>query len=129
MKTHQEVEILFPSDSMTSMDKWMYIQILHNILSNFIKYAWERSKLSISYTKTQNEYVIVFSDNGVGIPEEELEYVKEKFYRVDKARTQSDKSMWIGLSIIERIARLHGGSLQVEENVPHGAKFIVKLGR
>ena len=64
------------------------------------------------------EYIFEFSDNGIGIPKDELEYVKEKFYRVDKARNQSDKSMGIGLSIIDKIARLHGGSLKVEENHP-----------
>lgn len=129
LKTNQKIEIDFPQDTMTSMDKWMYIQILHNIISNFIKYAWENSSLLISYKKDAKEYILTFSDDGIWIPSEELEYVKEKFYRVDKARTQSDKSMGIGLSIIDKIARLHGGALSVSENKPHWAKFIVRLAR
>lgn len=129
LKTNQKIEIDFPQDTMTSMDKWMYIQILHNIISNFIKYAWDNSSLLISYKKDAKEYILTFSDDGIWIPSEELEYVKEKFYRVDKARTQSDKSMGIGLSIIDKIARLHGGALSVSENKPHWAKFIVRLAR
>lgn len=117
-KKDQSIDIQFPSDTMTSMDKNMYIQILHNMFSNFIKYAGENTILQIQYEKKDKEYIIQFADNGKGIPDSELEFVKEKFYRVDKARTGSDKSMGIGLSIVDRIARLHRGSLSVEKNKP-----------
>ena len=114
-KKDQSFSLEFPIDTMTSMDKNMYIQILHNIFSNCIKYAWENTILKIQYEKKEKEYIIQFSDNGQGIPDSELLFVKEKFYRVDKARTGSDKSMGIGLSIVDRIARLHRGSLSVEK--------------
>lgn len=128
-KKDQSIELRLPSDSMTSMDKNMYIQILHNMFSNFIKYAGESTLLQIQYEKKDKEYIIQFSDNGKWIPDSELEFVKEKFYRVDKARTGSDKSMGIGLSIVDRIARLHRGSLSVEKNKPKWVRFIVKIGR
>lgn len=94
-KNHQKTIIRFPTDTMTSMDKGMYIQILHNIISNFIKYAGEEATLTFVYEKKEKEYTITFSDDGVGIPDDELVFVKEKFYRVNKARTGSDKSMGI----------------------------------
>ncbi len=128
-KKDQSFSLEFPIDTMTSMDKNMYIQILHNIFSNCIKYAWENTILKIQYEKKEKEYIIQFSDNGQGIPDSELLFVKEKFYRVDKARTGSDKSMGIGLSIVDRIARLHRGSLSVEKNKPKWVRFIVKIGR
>ncbi len=128
-KNHQKTTIHFPTDTMTSMDKGMYIQILHNIISNFIKYAWEDTTLTFAYEKKEKEYTITFSDDGVGIPDDELVFVKEKFYRVNKARTGSDKSMGIGLSIVDRIARLHRGSLDIEKNSPKGVRIIVKVGR
>lgn len=128
-KKDQSFSLEFPIDTMTSMDKNMYIQILHNIFSNCIKYAWENTILKIQYEKKEKEYIIQFSDNGQGIPDSELLFVKEKFYRVDKARTGSDKSMGIGLSIVDRIARLHRGSLSVEKNKPKWVRFIVKVGR
>ena len=128
-KQSQTIKLEMPSDTMTSMDKSMYIQILHNIFSNAIKYAGESVTLRIKYEKTEKEYVIEFLDNGAGIPDKELAFVKEKFYRVDKARTGTDKSMGIGLSIVDRIARLHRGSLSIEKNSPKGVRVIVKIGR
>lgn len=63
-KKDQSIELRLPSDSMTSMDKNMYIQILHNMFSNFIKYAGESTLLQIQYEKKDKEYIIQFSDNG-----------------------------------------------------------------
>lgn len=83
-KKHQKIEIEFPRDTMTSMDSDMYIQILHNIFSNFIKYAGKNTTLTCRYEKKEKEYIFIFADNGVGIPEDEMDFVKEKFYRVDK---------------------------------------------
>lgn len=128
-KKQQSIVLKFVGEGMMSMDKNMYIQILHNIFSNFIKYAWDNTILHIGFQKKEKEYIVDFSDNGNWIPDGELLFVKEKFYRVDKARTWTDKSMWIGLSIVDHIARLHRGSLSVEKNHPKGVKFIVKIGR
>jgi signal transduction histidine kinase len=128
-KKKQSVKLELPHDTMIHMDQGMYIQILHNIFSNFIKYAGRETELLVSLIKSEKEYVLTFSDNGVGIPDEELAFVKEKFYRVDKARTGSDKSMGIGLSIIDRIARLHRGSLSIEKNLPHGVIVRIRIAR
>jgi two-component system, OmpR family, sensor histidine kinase BaeS len=128
-KKSQSIVLDLPIDTMTSMDRNMYIQILHNIFSNFIKYAWQDTTLTVRYEKKDKEYILQFLDDGIGIPESELAYVKEKFYRVDKARTGSDKSMGIGLSIVDRIAKLHRGSLNIEKNSPKWVKVIVKVGR
>lgn len=117
-KKSQKITINFPTDTMTSMDRNMYIQILHNIFSNFIKYAGKDTTLILKYEKKEKEYIFQFIDDGVGIPDSELAFVKEKFYRVDKARTGSDKSMGIGLSIVDRIAKLHRGNLTIEKNSP-----------
>jgi signal transduction histidine kinase len=129
VKDDQEISTHFPSDSMTSMDKNMYIQILHNMISNFIKYAGKKTRLDISYLKTAREYIITFADNWVGIPEKEVAFVKEKFYRVDKARTGDEMSMGIGLSIVDRIAKLHNGNFNIEKNHPKWVSFIVRVGR
>lgn len=60
---------------------------------------------------------IEFSDDGIGIPENEISLVKEKFYRIDKSRTRdSNMSMGIGLSIIDHIVRIHDGSLEIVNN-------------
>lgn len=128
-KNQQRIHIEFPRDTMTSMDKDMYIQILHNMFSNFLKYAWKNTLLECSYLKTTTEYIFTFSDNGKWIPDDELDFVKEKFYRVDKGRTQSEGSMGIGLSIVDRIAKLHNGKLTVRKNHPQWVIFEVRIAR
>ncbi len=128
-KNEQSISLHFGRESMIRMDRNMCIQIVHNIFSNFIKYAWMGSHLLCSFERTENSYILTFADDGIGIPDSEIDYVKEKFYRVDKGRNQEDKSMGIGLSIIDRIAHLHRGSLRVEKNHPSGVKFIVEMGR
>lgn len=73
------------------MDRNMYIQILHNIFSNSIKYAGTGTTLDIRYNKTKDRVNITFSDNGVGIPGDEISLVREKFYKIDKSRTRDSK--------------------------------------
>ena len=108
----------------------MCMQILHNIFSNFIKYAGPDATLHCTYEKTRKEYILTFADDGVGIPDEELSLVREKFYRVSKSRTRDvHMSMGIGLSIIDRIARVHGGTMEISKNGTKGVLIQVKIVR
>lgn len=129
-KTGQDILFDLPGDTMIRMDKDMCIQMIHNIFSNFIKYAGANSQLLCHYEKNSQYYFFSFRDNWVGIPIDEIGLVKEKFYRVDKGRTRDDTlSMGIGLSIIERIARIHGGSLEISNNTPSGVIVAVRIKR
>ncbi len=75
--------------------------------------------LQCEYIRNKDTVSIKFSDNGIGIPEDEINLVKEKFYRVDKSRTRdSMMSMGIGLSIIDHIVRIHDGNLDISNNFP-----------
>lgn len=97
----------------------MFIQILHNVFSNFIKYAGHGTQLTCTYIRTKNAIQITFHDDGIGIPESEISLVREKFYRIDKSRTRdTNMSMGIGLSIIDHIVRIHDGSLEIKNNTP-----------
>jgi two-component system, OmpR family, phosphate regulon sensor histidine kinase PhoR len=101
------------------MDRNSFVQILHNIFSNFIKYAGTDTTLTCRYTREKDSIKIEFSDNGIGIPADEISLVREKFYRVDKSRTRDvNMSMGIGLSIIDHIIRIHDGSLEITNNTP-----------
>lgn len=112
------------------MDKSMFIQILHNIFSNFIKYAGTKTQLTCSYVRTKESIEISFHDNGIGIPESEISLVREKFYRIDKSRTRDkNMSMGIGLSIIDHIVRIHDGSLSIRNNTPRGLSLVIILPR
>lgn len=119
-KNQQHILIDSISDIFIRMDKNMFIQILHNVFSNFIKYAGKNTTMTCSYSRTKDSVKIILKDDGIGIPEDEINLVIEKFYRVDKSRTRnSSMSMGIGLSIIDHIIRIHEGSLSIENNLPH----------
>ncbi len=132
LKTKQSINIkIIDAKFLISMDKSMCIQMLHNIFSNFIKYAGESTILNINIIRWDDMYVFTFEDDGIGVPTEELAFVKEKFYRVDKWRNQSKNiwSMGIGLSIIDTIARLHHGSCIIEKWDKWGFKVKVMIKR
>ncbi len=119
-KIKQQVQIYGNIDVSVRMDRNMFVQILHNIFSNSIKYAGNNTTLECRYSREKDTIRIEFSDNGVGIPTEEISLVREKFYRVDKSRTRdANMSMGIGLSIIDHIVRIHDGSLDISNNIPH----------
>lgn len=117
-------------DVFIRMDNNMFIQILHNVFSNFIKYAGKNTLLKCICTRDKDIIKIEFSDNGIGIPIDEINLVREKFYRVDKSRTRdATMSMGIGLSIIDHITRIHEGSLIIENNSPRGLLIRILIPR
>lgn len=128
-KTGQSIEIDMSWDTMIRMDQSMFTQLIHNIFSNFIKYAWQNTSLICEYKKSDKYVILVFRDNGVWIPEKDIPYVKEKFYRVDTGRGRKDKSMWIWLSVIEHIMRIHGGVFTLENTVPHWLTITLTFPR
>lgn len=129
-KNGQDILIDMPTDTLTRMDKWMFAQVAHNIFSNFLKYAGKDTTLTCSYKKTEGFYILEFADNGIGIPDDEIHLVKEKFYRVDKGRTKKwEISMGIGLSIVDRIVRLHNGKLEIQKNTPSGVIIRIVIKR
>lgn len=83
-KNDQQIRLEYPQECFVRMDNGMYLQILHNIFSNFIKYAGPGSTLVCAYENDASFDTFTFSDDGIGIPESEIDFVKEKFYRVDK---------------------------------------------
>lgn len=128
-KNNQKIEIDMPRDTMIRMDEDMFIQIVHNIFSNFIKYAGQDTTLTCGYEKTNTEVLLKFSDNGKWVPEKDIWFVKEKFYRVDTGRTREWKSMGIWLSVIDHIMRVHGGTFTLEHSTPRGLTMNLRFPR
>ena len=126
-KNHQKILENFPENAYILANREQLIQVLHNIFSNFCKYAWENATLECSF-KTQKTFnVLTFSDDGTGVSDEELPFLAEKFYKSDTGRTQNsdEMSMGIGLSLVSKIASLHGGSMRVEPTKPHWLTLIL----
>jgi two-component system sensor histidine kinase VicK len=102
-------------------------QVLYNIISNSIKYTPNGGKINIKAGKLYGEFFVEVSDNGIGIPENDLERIFERFYRVDKARSRELGGTGLGLSISKGIIDAHGGTIKVSSEVGNGTKVIIFL--
>lgn len=102
-------------------------RLMLNLLENAMKYTASGGTILVSAEKERNVAVISVSDTGMGIPEEDLPYIFERFYRVDKARTRDRSGSGLGLSICRQIAHMHEASLDVDSSLNKGTVFYLRL--
>jgi two-component system phosphate regulon sensor histidine kinase PhoR len=103
-------------------------QVFINLLDNGIKYSHETGEISISALEEgQREIRVVIKDNGIGIPKEDLSRIFERFYRVDKGRSQELGGTGLGLSIVKHIIQAHGGRAWAESKLGEGSTFYFTL--
>ena len=108
-------------------DKDKITQALVNIISNAIRYSNEGSTIFIEEKLKDNKVIISIEDQGIGISEEDLKYVFERFYRADKSRTRATGGTGIGLTIVKSIVSSHGGEVKLESKLGEGSKFTIIL--
>ena len=108
-------------------DKDKITQALVNILSNAIRYSNEGSTIFIEEKLKDNKVIISIEDQGIGISEDDLKYVFERFYRADKSRTRATGGTGIGLTIVKSIVSSHGGEVKLESKLGEGSKFTIIL--
>ena len=108
-------------------DKDKITQALVNILSNAIRYSNEGNTIFIEERLKDNKVIISIEDQGIGISEEDLKYVFERFYRADKSRTRATGGTGIGLTIVKSIVSSHGGEVKLESKLGEGSKFTIIL--
>ena len=98
-----------------------------NLLTNAIKYTNNNGFINIT-SYYDNQWVnISIKDNGIGIPKNDLQYIFERFYRVDKSRSKNTGGIGIGLSIVKSIVDAHNGEIFVESKLNEGTEFLIKL--
>ncbi|CAG9620687.1 sensor histidine kinase [Sutcliffiella rhizosphaerae] len=102
-------------------------QVIVNLLSNAIKFTPENRKIKISVHQMKDLGIFQIEDEGIGIPENDLPYIFERFYRVEKARTRKTGGTGLGLSIVQQIVNKHKGNVQLESTSGRGTKVTVKL--
>ena len=100
-------------------------QIVFNLVENAIKYNVNDGKLHLRLQREGDDCVFTVSDTGMGIPEESLPNIFERFYRVDKARSRSTGGSGLGLSIVRSMVEKHKGSIHVDSTVGKGTNFTV----
>lgn len=128
-KTHSHTLTCEYDDDIPQMtgDREKLQQVLVNIVSNSIKYTADGGKIEIKAKKDADGVVICVADNGMGIPEEDVPRLFERFYRVEKARTSNAGGSGLGLAIAKEIIDAHGGNIWVESEVGVGTKTYVYL--
>lgn len=102
-------------------------QMILNLIDNAVKYSCEESVIEIKVRKTNGKIVITVKDEGIGIPQEHLTRLFERFYRVDKARSKKVGGTGLGLAIVKHIILLFNGSIHVESTEGKGTAFTVTL--
>ncbi len=103
-------------------------KLLTILLDNALKYTPKNGEVKISAEKSNKALVIKVSDNGAGIPKQDLPHIFERFYRVDASRSKVNVSGFgLGLSMAKRIVEMHKGSIHVESSFNKGSTFRVKL--
>jgi signal transduction histidine kinase len=102
-------------------------QVIINLVDNAIKYTNEDGEIKIGLRKTDKDVIISISDNGVGIPKDDLPRIFERFYRVDKTRSRDMGGSGLGLSIVKHILELHKSTIKVESEEGKGTKFEFNL--
>ena len=102
-------------------------RVVLNILTNSIKYTPDNGEIKIYVGFVYNDAYIKVFDNGIGIPEDDLSRIFERFYRVDKARTREMGGTGLGLSIAKEILDKNGGSIDIKSEVGKGTEVVIRI--
>jgi len=105
------------------VDERLFNQVLINLLDNAIRYSPPGNKIVIGVSRSGKELHFTVSDNGPGIPEADLPYIWDRFYKVDKSRTREDRGSGLGLAIVKQIVELHAGRVAVTSTLGKGSTF------
>ena len=117
-----------PMDGVTVRgDRIRLRQLFLNLLDNALRYTPEGGTISGSVVREDDQAVVSIADTGIGISEEHLPFIFDRFYRVDKVRTDGEGGTGLGLSIATSIAKMHGGAIEVESSVGRGSTFRIIL--
>lgn len=114
-------------DVNANIDKEKISQVIINLISNAIRYTNLNGEILIKLYKKSDFIKIIVKDNGIGIPEESLDYIFERFYRVDKSRCRNTGGTGVGLTICKSIVDLHKGKIEVKSKLNEGSEFIITL--
>jgi len=98
-------------------------QILFNLLDNSLKYSLNGAQIRLHAWKHKNDIHITIKDNGKGIPEKDIPYIFNRFYRVDKSRTRSLGGTGLGLAIVKELVHAHGAEISVKSKENVGTEF------
>lgn len=111
-------------DIYADADKFLLARLFINLISNAYQYSHAGDEITVTLTESKDKVIFRVADTGIGIPEDKLSKIWERFYRVDSSRTASDNnSMGLGLAMVKEIAKLHNGEVSVTSKAGFGSTF------
>jgi two-component system sensor histidine kinase SenX3 len=119
---HEEVD-----DAVINGDRNQVTMAIHNLIENAINYSPDATRVAITLKVIDGIAEISVSDQGIGIPEKDLERIFERFYRVDPARSRLTGGTGLGLSIVKHIATNHGGDVSLWSVEGAGSTFTIRF--
>jgi len=122
-----DLTINIKDEIVINADKHWLTELFANLIENAIQYSQRGGKLEISLKEREKEAWVEVSDQGVGIPQEELPFIFEPFYRGTQAKTMATKGYGLGLSICKQIAEAHNGTIEVDSRIGPESGTIFKL--
>src|SRR5690625_249164 len=117
------------TDQVASIDPDRIEQVFTNLIDNAINHSGENGTLHIRVTNNEQHMYVEIEDSGRGIPEEDIPFIFERFYKADKSRTRNKKKKGtgLGLAIAKNIVEAHGGTIQVKSKLNIGTTFSFKI--
>ena len=123
---HKNIELNLEIDDVSAIvNEGLMEQVWINIIENAIKYSNQNGILDISVKNNGEEIIVKIKDNGIGIEEEELEHIFNKFYKIDKSASSPGNGL--GLALAKKIVDLHEGKIEVKSKINEGTEFTIEL--
>lgn len=116
-----------PGELIVKGNRSLLYSVFRNLTDNAIAYAGEGTEITVAARRHQDYWTFTFSDNGVGVPEEHLARLFERFYRVDKGRSRKLGGTGLGLAIVKNAILLHKGMIRVKNNPTGGLCFTFTI--
>jgi len=126
-KTKEVALVFHEKEHWIEADKDKISQVLINLISNALKYTSAGGKVEIKMQNTEDSVSVAVSDSGIGIADDDLSHIFERFYRTDQSRTRATGGFGIGLTIAKSILEAHNGKITVESELGKGSTFTVIL--
>ena len=127
-KSGQEITFISgPDAAHVYIDPERINQVLDNIITNAFRYSGENAKTEVEIRESKLFYMVYITDNGIGIPKEDLRMIFERFYRVDKARSRELGGTGLGLSIAKEIMEAHGGRINASSELGRGTTMMLRF--
>ena len=118
---------LMEEEVWVEIDQDKLIQVIDKIMNNAIKYSQDGGTIYVRLMSTHNQLVLSIQDQGLGIPQESIPHLFDRFYRVDKARSRAQGGSGLGLSIAKEEIELHNGTIWVNSIENKGTNFFISL--